>query len=288
MKAVGKLLFVFAFIFLSPLFLLLVSIRWSGYSASSIKTQLVGANVYEQLIHALNTTIDEAVEKGEADDPLRILGPILKRELTPLYLQQKIEPAIDSTASWMTGKTDREPVLSFTDLKERLTKQHPQLFRAFEVARELKKSGEETETSVAIEKLLKSDFTVPLGAPLRWLKTLYFFATTGLVLGVVTLTFLIVGIIFLSDTPASKLHWLGATFLISAVWNVTPWLFGFGAQKMLVIFAQKTVDVPAFVVPLVNIFLQPFFTSYVRVGGIAIAIFFFIAIACFFAHRKRS
>ena len=142
---------------------------------------------------------------------------------------------------------------------------------------------------VDIEKLLASDFSIPLGTHLGFLKWWYMLATGGLVVIALLLVLFLAGITILSETAATRFRWVGFTLLLSALWNVLPWLAAAGATRLIpAILAQNARDIPAFVAPIVQTLLTPLVSAYSRIGGIAIVVLLIASIGCFIAAATSA
>lgn len=291
MKTVLKIVFLLVFVFATSLFLLLLSLRLSGLSASSLKTQLLTSAVYSKLVTALDREIDRAIKEGEADDPLRLVGPILKQEVTPQYLQTKVEALLDDTSAWLSGRTNEPPAISLKDLKEKFRRQNPQLFVELEaLGKELnaQKKTLEQQPDVDIEKLIKSDFTFPLGKQLTWLKWWYDMATTRLLLVAAALVGFLLALVFLNDSKQSKFRWAGAALGLASLWNILFWLVAVGISRLVpIVLAQAAGELPSFVSPLIMAFLQPLVTSYLQVAPVAILGLLVSSVGCFVMSRRR-
>ena len=292
MKTATRILFLLFFVILSPLFVFILTLRFSNYSLPTIKSQLANNRIYTHIVDSVNQGIDSSLESGESDDLIATLGPILKkRELTPDYLQSKVETFVDDLDAWLKGKTEEPPVLSFQDLKLKVTNQNPDLLEQLreatrEMSRQRSLESEQTGKSDIPEldllQFIESDFTFPLGKALGWLKLLNIASTIMVTLvGIFMIIFLGV-IILLSETIPAKINWVGISLLGSSIFNIVPFVGAyFGTKSLESSILQNIPDLPRFVFPLISMLLQPFLYQFVKISGGMITLFFIIAIICF-------
>lgn len=288
MRTFLRILLVGMFLILSPLFLLLLATNSSGLSAQSIKQQFVEENVYEKFDREFDKFIDQSLEEEAPDDPVSVIGPWLKQEITPAYVREKEEAFIDDTDLWLRGKTSRPPTISFKEVKEHMMQSNPALIQGLvEISQELKKQKLQDLNAPDLpdfEKLIESDFSYPIGEHMGWVKTWYTLATTGVfVLGFV-LILLFVGIAFLSPTKTSRLRWIVATLFGSTLWNLVPWLIAVGASFLITkALIQNASKLPSFLFPMSDVLIKPLLSTYTLVGGIAIGVFLTASVASFLA-----
>lgn len=292
MKTFLKILLIFFFSLGSIFFIFFLSLRFSGFSAESFKSAFVKEQLYTNAISEVEKQINSATsESGE--DPFVVLWPLLKKEITPQYLQQKTETLVDDITAWATGKSSSPPTLSVQDLKEKVVKQNQQVINTLiEVSKEVKKQQAEAirlakENGQAVpeqgklpefdlEKIIKSDFTLPLGKYLTLLTLLYFFTHTGLyIIGGIMLIELVL-IILLSGGKKAKLRWVGFTFLFGFLLNILPFIMvSAGAKLFLASMAQAGSSVPLFATRILTALVDPALTHYVlnmQIGmGVALA-----------------
>lgn len=300
MKTFIKVILIFIFVGLSPIFIFFLSLKSSGFSQKSIKIQLIKEDVYTNSVNELYKQIDAATAENSSGDPLPLIGPFIKKEITAQYFQQKTENLIDVTSDWVIGKTNIPPVLSFQDLKEKLIKQNkPLLNTLIEMSREVKKQQEEAirqakengenipdqnipTQNFDLEKLIKSDFSFPLDKYLAWLKSVYFFTSTGLFILAGVMFFVLVLILILSDSIKAKVGALGTIFLLSGLINLLPLLtFNTLLKFILPAFTKISSQIPPFVGSFTNGLISPVIINYLSFIKISLIGFFAIAIISF-------
>ena len=300
MKNVFKTFLVLLFVLTTPLCAIFLSIALSGYSPSYIKTQLAKNDIYTTAVKQLHAVIDDATDKGDSEDPVVLVGPFVKKEITPVYIKGKVETFIDEMGDWTSGKRTTPPTISFGDLKEKLMKQNKSLIQDIEQAvaqynDQKKQMDEEAKTNeqlgseeaaplpdIDIATVLKSDFQVPAGTYLGWIKTMAILSYFGTMITSISLVVLLFGILLLGENDPSRLRWVGMTLLMSFIWNVPMYgLWSFASVMMMKMLSENVLHVPVVYVPLVTSLLNPILQSYLRVGGLFVGIFFVMAIGSF-------
>lgn len=236
---------------------------------------------------------------ADNEDLVLIAGPFIKRELTAGYIRVKTEQLIDDTESWMKGKTENSPVLSFADIKNKLTEKNYTLLsrlEAFseELAKEkvkLRKQAEnenDPETRAALNNLpdfdfnsfVKSDFSIPLGKHFKGLKLLYVLTQTGLfIIGFILLLALLL-IYIVNTSQKQRFRWFGIVFILAFIWNAGPWLFINLASKLITGYVLLNNDIPAFVHPLFDTLVTPILNTYFQTGGIMLLLLLLGGICC--------
>lgn len=299
MKTFFKINIILIFSLLSVLFLILLFIRLDGVSIEKIKADLAGANIYTQAVTELNAQIDNTLTNDNSDQASVLIAQMIKKEITPDYLQGKTEKFIDDTNEWMIGKNPNPTVISFQDLKEKMTAQNAEIITTLETfnkeyekqKKEIKKEVEINEEiprnqeipSFNLNKIIKSDFTISLDNKLDFLKTFYWYIVTLFpVIGTILIILLII-IIFLNDNNSAKLKWLGLTLLSSAIWNILLMLTLLLFSKSMTAFLLKNNDIPSFLVSVFNSLIPPLVDKYIKFLETAIGIFIFIFIICLIA-----
>lgn len=299
MKTFLRLTIILLFSSLSVLFLILLFTRFYGVSKEEIKAVLIKSNTYSQAISELTRQVDNALSNDNSDQTSALIAPIIKKEITPEYLQLKTEKLIDDTNDWMTGKNNNPPVISFLDLKEKIIAQNAQLFTTLEQLNkeyELQKEAIKKEAAINGEipqnqeipsfdfnKIIKSDFSIPIGKNLNFLKTFYWYTTTGLPIIGIILIILLAVITLLSDSNPAKLRWLGLTFLSSAIWNTLPLLLLLFSSKLLISSLTENKDIPVFILSISTGFLPLLVDKYTKFAGTAVVIFLLIFVVCLIA-----
>lgn len=95
------------------------SIVTADYMKSSLtesKTYSVVADELPDLINRSENGDDELIP----DEVKTQIGGFVRKAVTAQYLQNKIEPFVDDTFTWLAGETDTLPTLSFSDLGKQL------------------------------------------------------------------------------------------------------------------------------------------------------------------------
>jgi len=299
MKTFFKLTIILLFSSLSIFFLILLFTRFYGVSKEEIKAVLIRSNTYSKAVNELTRQIDNALTNDNSDQAAALIAPIIKKEITPEYLQLKTEKLIDDTNDWMTEKNNNPPVISFLDLKDKIITQNAQIITTLEeLNKEYELQKEEIKKEAAINgelsqnqempsfdlnKIIKSDFSIPIGKNLNFLKTFYWYTTTGLPIIGVILIILLVVITLLSNSNPAKLRSLGLTFLSGAIWNILPLLLLFFSSKLLTSSLTQNKDIPSLFISLSTGFLPLFVDKYTKFAGTAAVIFLLIFIACLIA-----
>jgi hypothetical protein len=183
----------------TPLFILSLSVRLSGFGVDTFKKTLVETKTYEMASTKIALMIDEAVADTPRKDPLRKVAEEFKGFLTPSYIEGKAVAVIDSTIAWFTDSRLPAPTLSFADLKEPLLAKNPglvdQLLR-FQLEYEknlpamqealIEQAATDPTASVPtlpeinIQRFIDNDMTVPVAQYVSFLKPFYLFFTYGL------------------------------------------------------------------------------------------------------------
>jgi hypothetical protein len=218
-----KILITLFFTFCFPVFIFLTTVLYTSDITPLLKSDLVKNNLYSHLSSQLGTI-------NTGSDSSALLGQFIKNKFTANYLQQKVEKAMNDSDDWVTGKSQTPPVISFTDVRDDLNAQYPQLLPAVEQAAEQMKQEEKQNPQLQqnpqaandlnmIDYLAKSDFTVPLNSYLISFKNSY---TTIRILqpalGILLILFLILQCTINKMWPL-RLKWIGITLLISSVWG---------------------------------------------------------------------
>lgn len=281
MNTLLKLLLVSTLIWLTPLTIILVTLTTqTPHIASNLKTQIKQANVYENLLTSLEDIIQERSD-SESKEIEALVWPLIKAEVTPIYLQTKVETFIDDTHSWVTGTTSKPPVISFQDLKEVLVKKHKKqydqlvkLSKQFnkEQAQLIKEAEADPQLaqelssyqSIDLETFLTTDPVIPMQDHLQWLKDSFDVVKQGLPIIVTTDIVIALSIVLLSSSLPDKLRWLGiAGITISLSSGISYLLATVSLSTLLNLITQTTGSlaplvqnlIPPLVSPLVAVYL---------------------------------
>jgi hypothetical protein len=279
-----KILFAFLFIITVPFFTLSLSLRFSQYSGSYLKSALDDQNVYSKLTGQLNGYINTSLRSGSSDNPVSLIAPFIQKEFTPTYFQGKINHAIDDTESWLTSKSATPPVLSFTDLKDKIINQNTHIvsqLESLETAYNTNKSQLESQMQdtgnsdsstpttlpeINISSWLKKDPVIPIGTYLGWLKSLAILSKLGpWILGAL-MTFDLILIAIVDLTPEGVANSWGWTLLLTAFWNGILYLlflrFVPDAGKLI----HLPVNIPVITNIIIPIVTNPFSASLARIS----------------------
>lgn len=294
MKTFFLILLSFGCVLSSPLFLLSLASRFTPITAASIKGELVKTQAYESAVGALNTKIEATTADAAADDPVAtIIVPFVQKEITPSYVRNKVEKLIDDTAVWIGGGMT-PPILSFTDLKEKLIRQHrdiiDQLQSAADQMTSVQQSASEEPGDASgdtggtppmpfnagdIQKFLQSDFTIPVGPYLSGMKFMVTFTWYMLLICAGLMGFNTLLIVLIASGLQSKLRWVGITFLLTALWNIPGALLGAGSSVMAATILTENIhgNGASFVKPFIETIITPILLTYTRMtGGVVIAL----------------
>lgn len=306
MKTFLKIDFILIFSLVSAIFAILLFTKLNGFTKEDLKTKLAEANTYSKAVDEIYKQIDKTLTDDNSDQAAILIAPMIKKEITPQYLQDKTEKFIDDTNDWMTGKNNSPPVLSFKDLKEKILAENAstitlleQLNKEYEqqknqLRNEAGISGEIPQDqqlpSFDLNKIIKSDFSIPVGKNLGFLKTFYWLSTSGVIFIGVFLSILLIMITLLNSDNPSKLKWIGLTFLSSAVWNILLLLTLLLTSKSLIEFLNQNKDIPSIIVLLSNNLIPPLTDKYAKFAGTIIILFttIFIVFLIAFIISKNS
>jgi hypothetical protein len=292
MRTVFQIFLLVTFVLFSPLVFLLLAVRMAAPSASTLKSELVKKDVYQSAISEFHKHIDTASQEATSDDPVRLLGPFVKKEISARYIQDKMETLIDDTQGWVMGKRG-EPVLSFKDLKDKLVRQNRNIVMELEKAvKEMEQVQKEMPvgeggvgtpeqmpfSSKDLDKFLKSDFEMPMGVYLGWLKTT---SAVLYILGVVLLVcYSLSGLLIVLLAPGlqAKLRWIGGTLLLTGLWNIPGAVLSTGSAVVIAKTFTQGITGAQYVLPFIETFLASIITSYARVTTGALVMMFIFSI----------
>jgi hypothetical protein len=236
-------------------FVLCFSLRQSGYNGIYLKDALDRSGTYSQLSNLISKSVDSSLKTNSEANPLKLIGPFIKKEITPDYLQSKLESVINDTEAWVNGSPN-PPILSFTDLKEKLLAQNKKIITQLEnLEKEYQKNKPQLEAALKeaqakdpslaqtslpdlnISAWLNKDPVIDLKEILGGIKVLHFLAQTGtLILGGLLLFYLFI-IILISGYRS-----LSPVLIISAIWNYLLYLSVNRLLPILVRFLPKEVE----------------------------------------------
>jgi len=241
MKFFIALLFILSF----PFVIFLSTILYAPDVTPLLKSDLEQNHAYTQLSNTLGK-----LNSGENSSPA--LNEFIQNTFTPDYIQKKVETTIDSSSKWIIGKSSTPPVISFTDVRDKLNEQYPQLLPTLENASQemaqqtQQQNGlpdQQTQQTIKsaemISYLAKSNFTIPLSTYLGGLKEFY---TATRILQPITALLLIVCLILLgiqNNTWSARLRWIGSALLLGGLLGFVLTYSNIEVIKFLSAFATK-------------------------------------------------
>lgn len=273
--------------------ILALAMRVAPLTPDSVKHELIAGGVYTTVITDIQKTVDDALQNGASDDPLTVVGPFVRSEITVPYIQGKAEKLINDTDAWFNGGAP--PVLSFKDLKDKLVAQHRDIVSQLEsMSAELSQAQEAAKQQAAesgqpagempsftpadLQKFLSSDLSIPVGTQFGWVKSLVVFFRSALVVVGITMLLLLAGIILLSSSAASKLRWIGFTFLFTAIWNIPGIFMSMIVSGAMASALRQSGSVQTYLTPIVQAIGTPLVTSYGKIALASVVIISVIAV----------
>jgi uncharacterized membrane protein len=255
------------FIFSLPVIVFLGAILFGGVSSFTIKQGLLTSNAYTIVSDQLGKQLDATSEEG-TDVTVNTVIKAAKNRITSTYLQAKTEKVIDDTVLWMNGKVSIPPTLSFSEIKDDIDAQNPDLLptllKTMEEAKQQAQnaqqenpgnSGQSLEYN-SIGSFIENGFTVPLGKSLTILKQtrnqLFIAFMVLLILSLISLVFMVL----FSHPMKKKLTYVGIVFLIAATYG---YMFTFGSHittaVLVAIIKSQSNQAVVYIAPiLINLF----------------------------------
>jgi hypothetical protein len=290
-----KVLLLLFFTFTTPIVLFITTVLY-GTSAVTLKEALAASHIYSQLKNVLIN-----IDSGDTDAGQ--LNEILSKRITSDYLQKKIETAIDDSQSWIKGKTTAPPVISFSEVKEDILSQNPDLMVSLKNAasqkstqpsvaeasndapsseNQMDQGTTDQSTAASLSKLVQQDFSIPLSQYLGVFKSLNTAMQIALpILGILALGSLLL-IVILSHGTSSKLKWVGSTFFVSALWGFGIIFFQSILVSIMTQLAQSNQnDVLSVIWPVVLEIIKQYMHSFINYQGIAGIGMLVFAAGCF-------
>lgn len=288
-KAALKVLLILSFGFSVQFLFFFLVFAIGGFTPAFLKDTLVKSNVY--------STVSEKIESFTSNDSSGssedMVMPFIKEQFTSSYIQGKSETLIDDTFSWLNGKTKTPPVLSFRELKDSIERKNPELISQLQqMSEEMKQQQQEqalqeggpatpASDSMDFTKMMKSDFSIPVGENLKPLKQAYSFFKFALPLTAFYLLVLLGLIALLSTGTKSKLKWIGATFLSSILFCGLPLLISFGLAHTPIMLDTKNAELSSIISTISTIVVGSFATKYFQLELIGIGSFIAFGVICF-------
>ncbi len=275
MKTFAKIVLVIVFMVLTPTLVSGLATRISGLSGDFIKETLVKHEAYTRLTELF-------FEYAKGDAALSGLTTFVRRELTAKYLQSKVEKFIDDTEDWASGARKEAPVISFVEVKDKLTKQNPQLVTELKRLSEDLKKQEGDTSGFNIDEFIASDWRIAFQEKdLTWIKIWYWNAALGVFLLPLILGGILFGLYKLSDSLSSTFKWVGTAFTAGALWLVPSLVVIFVSSSLARGLIGESPDLPEYVWPAVESIAGPFLSAYLKVGIVIVTLFFVAGIVCF-------
>lgn len=219
--------------------------------------------------------------------------PFIREQFTSSYVQGKSETLIDDTFSWLDGKTKTPPVLSFKELRDSIEQKNPELLIQLQQASEEMRAQQQQQAEMSGEslpndtmdfnKMMKSDFSIPVGENLKPLKSVYTFFKFALPLTAVYLFVLLGLIVLLSSGVRSRLKWIGATFISSIFFCCLPIVIALGLFKAPLQFDVKNAELSGIISSISTIVVKAFAEKYLQVEILGVMTFVAIGVICFIA-----
>lgn len=299
MKMLLKLFLVLLFALITPFFVFFLALHFSNITTTSLKKAFSESTLYEKLVDQMNTTINDSLKKGSQDDPLRLIGPFLKTEVTTEYVQNKVEKLLDDTNEWSRGATQNQPILIFTDLKETLVQKNSKIISQLEqlqvqlrdqkgeLEKTIKENGDSDQAAnlekfmnLNIPDFIHKDVSIPLGKYLYPIKLLAFWSGVGIGIISVALFLILILIYLLSGTFNVGLRWIGLSFLLSSLFTVLPVLSSVVFSNMFLRSSLESSSLPQYIVPVIQSVVTPVISAYTRIGLAVLGSFFITGVLC--------
>lgn len=260
------------------------SIAVYTYSINSIvtpdyvKSSLTESKIYSVVADELPDLINRSENGDDKLIPEEVkmqIGGFVKKAVTAQYLQNKIEPFVDDTFTWLAGETDTLPTLSFSDL------------------------GKQLET-LGVSHLLSDDFNQIVSEPIEIKEGNYQLRSSFQFLQIAPVIFSIIGVIalliifFMARNWRSKLRKTALAVFLPSTLGLIVVATTFLVGNLLVAIATDTLkssEFEQFSKPINDLLVQIPLDISVRMAiiyGIALAgavIFFVIS---FFVSRKKE
>ncbi len=266
------------FIFALPILVFLGTCLYGGINSVSIKNNLLTSNAYTIISDKLSQQLDSA-SQDSSDATINAIITAAKNRITPSYLQQKTEKAIDDSTLWIEGKTTNPPVLSFSEIKDDINAQNPEILPSLlKTMNEFKKQQEELQkedpnntsgNSLELNGLgtfVQNGFTIQLVNGVKTIKNLRGQIFIAFVIFLILDTFALLLIFLFSKSLKSKLKYSGIVFIIGAIYGYVL-TFGLGIFSNIITFVLKSQDQPAvvYISPIIINLLTTFINKYKQI-----------------------
>lgn len=274
-----KLTALFLFAIITPFFVFLTEVLYGGTEPEELKKGLAQTTVYK----SISQFIINAEPEGPQDPDAAEISLLIYTRFTPEYLQTKTEKLIDDSHLWIT-KDGPPPVLSFHEIKDDLLISSPefqtflgqmeatQQQRDFSGEASLNQSAGDHEMQNEMNSftaLVQNDFSVPVGEYFNGIKTFYSVMKIIQPIIAVLLVLFLVVLYKSNDNMASRLLWIGATFITAAVFGFGMLLFNNIAVAQLAEVTMSTSQnfIAAFSPVMIQL-MDLFMKSYAQVQNI--------------------
>jgi hypothetical protein len=241
MRSFARFCLIIFFIMVLPVTLFLAVPKLNGFTVKKVEANLQQDQVYAQMSQAIQSHLAEAGTDEQTMAPEDQVMALVRTELTPAYLQLKIETLLDQTAAWTVDSGQTPPAISFNDIQQKLVAKNPAIKQQLDEAlTQLKEGQQQTggqlpqvagdqQSQQALQQILQSannldsiangDWTVSLKEPLAGLPPAYTYYVIGLPIAVVLLVLCLIGLLALGVTWPSRLASVGWALIGAAIWN---------------------------------------------------------------------
>jgi len=282
-KIALKILLILSFGFSVQFLFFFLVFAIGGFTPAFLKETLVKSSVY--------TTVNSKIESLTSEDPSEdMILPFIKEQFTSSYIQHKSETLIDDTFAWVDGKTASPPVLSFSEIKTSIQEQNPELLAQLtQAANEMQAQQQEESVdgeqvsadTMDLNKIIKSDFSIPIGKDLGFLKQAYSLFKLALPITAIYLVVLLGLIGLLSKPLKSKLRWVGATFFSSILFCCLPIVIALGLSNAPIQLDAKNAELSGIFSSISTIVIRAFAGKYLQIEVLGVMVFIAIGIICF-------
>lgn len=270
-----RFLSAFFFIFTIPVLVFLGACLFGGVSSVSIKNNLLTSNAYTLLSDQIGKQLDSA-SQDSSDATVNAIITAAKNRITPSYLQQKTEKAIDDSTLWINGKTSTPPILSFSEIKDDINAQNPEILPSLiktmdefkKQQEELQKEDPDNSSGKTMElngmgTFIQNGFTVPLEKGVGTIKTIHNQIFIGFIVFLILDSFALLIMFLFSHSLKSKLKYIGIVFVITSIYGYLL-TFGLGTLFKIAEYIIKSQDQPAvvYVAPIILNLVATFINKY--------------------------
>jgi hypothetical protein len=239
MRSFFKYVLTVVFILGLPLAVWLALPKFNGFTVRSLELALQQRQTYAQMSAIIQQQLNQ--QTPAAGDPVGQIGALVKGELTPSYVQTKLEDVLNQTSAWSLGQTQTPPSISFNDIQQKLLVKSPvsklQIDAALSglktqqshVGDKLPQVTGDAQAQQTIQQLLLSsdnldrvangDWTISLQQPLAALPAILKWYTIGLPVLVGLLLLDLVGAILLARGVTARLKTGAWVLLLTGLWN---------------------------------------------------------------------